>query len=435
MKKTAIFLLITALLLSLCACVESTTVSTAESTAESSEPQQSEESSAAIISLSTDTILKSYDTKNISTNASEITDDEAFILASKLYFELVDIVKEFYGFPVSLGYETPEGGISASEPYFAKVIETLAPKNISDIKFKNNVDQINSVLEKYLSKDFIALAFNLEEPCPIYLKDGELYRTIYEPLTMHVAADLKAGRILSREKGIVRYAYPVYFINYDTHVPEPNYRHVGDNVMYNYVDFVYENGIWKANDFRFCGPIYNSTHFPAGEAKITADDFFGAKQEADIEGVRVVLSEGIKAEITISGTTLSSELKNKSAKIKEIKKSGDNIFVTFTGVLGNDETIVISESKKEIISQFLSQGFCTKDDEWYYLKLDSENFLCDLLDKNGTAIHGFAVVRYKSNMAEGYSLYEIASIASVELIDNEFKVTFETIAENAENAK
>ena len=433
MKKTAIFLLIAALLLSPCACVESTTVSTAES----SEPQQSEESSKPFVStISIDTVLQTYDTKNISTNASEITDDEAFILASKLYFELVDIAKEFYGFPYYLNYEMPEGGISASQlPYHSKVIEISDPKNISDIKFKNDVNQINSVLEKYLSKDFIALAFNLEEPCPIYLKDGELYRTSYEPLTMHVAADLKAGRILSREKGIVRYAYPVYFINYDTHVPEPNYRHVGDNVLYNYVDFVYENGIWKANDFRFCGPIYNSTHFPAGKAKITADDFFGAKQEADIEGVRVVLSEGTKAEITISGTTLSSELKNKSAKIKEIKKSGDNIFVTFTGVLGNDETIVISESKKEIISQFLSQGFCTKDDEWYYLKLDSENYLCDLLDKNGTAIHGFGVVRYKSNTAEGYSLYEIASIASVELIDNEFKVTFETVAENAEKDK
>lgn len=80
----AIFLLIAALLLSLCACVEN------------NESQQSEESAKPFVSaLSTDTILQSYDTKNISIDASEITDEEAYILASELYLELADIASEF----------------------------------------------------------------------------------------------------------------------------------------------------------------------------------------------------------------------------------------------------------------------------------------------------------------------------------------------------
>lgn len=74
----------------------------------------------------------------------------------------------------------PEGGISASQmPYHSKVIEEPQSKNLSDISFKNDVDQINSVLEQYLSKELISLAFNLQAPCPVYIKDGELYRTIY----------------------------------------------------------------------------------------------------------------------------------------------------------------------------------------------------------------------------------------------------------------
>lgn len=430
MKKTAIFLLITALLLSLCACVESTTVSTAES----SEPQQSEESSPAIISLSTDTILKSYDTKNISIDASEITDEEAYILASDLYYELHDIAAEFYGYPLSLFYEMPEGGISASQlPYHSKVIEDSGAKNVSDIVFKNDVNQINSVLEKYLSKDLIKLAFNLEEPCPIYLKDGELYRTCYDPPTSNSAADLRAGKIVSRENGIVYFAYPVYSIHYDTNVPNI-YADSYDNlfaVNFAYIAFVYENGSWKANDFRFLGSVYASYVFPGGKPIISAEEFFGEKLEESKDGVDVTLTDGQNVEIVVGGKTHATELKAKSAKIKDIAKSGDNIFVTFTGVLGNDETVVISESKNEIISQFLSQGFCTNGDNWYYLKLDAENYLCDLLDKNGNAIYGFGVVRHSNPLIPIYTLYDIAEIDSLtQLTDGDFKVTFKALPEN-----
>ena len=428
MKKILAALIALTIMLSVCACTPNVS-----DVSDTEQPQESSEAAKPLITtLSTKTVLQSDKAVKITNDASKLTDEEAIELASSFYLPLVDIAGEFYGFPRSLFYESP-GGIPADEQYHAKIVSGGKSKGLSGIIFEIDVEQINSVLETYLTKDLIALAFNLQQPCPIYVQGGELYRTTYEPNTSNVAIDINAGKIISRENGIVRFVYPVYYVNYDTNVPIVYDEIIEDYVVnFNYIDFVYENGRWKANDFRLIGSVYAGTPFPAGRASIAAEDYFEAKLETNKEGVAVVLNNSLNAEITVNGKTVSATLENRSGKIKEIKESGDNIFVTFTGVVGKDETIVISKTTGEKVSQFASHGFVANGNDWYYLKLDYENNLCDLLDKDGKAIHGFGVPHYRKGEVGGYSLHTIAPIDNVTFDNSEFKVTFEEMFEEAE---
>jgi len=412
MKKRVLISFLLICILMLASCTDQATQSTEE-------PSQSDNlfEQNAVVQIEEKTSVVPAVT---STSADIISDKECEVLASKMYNSILAIATEFYGLPIHLSYEEPKGGYSASETVYAKVIERVDLTHLSLLEFKNDEQQIRNILTKYLSEGLIESAFSLKAPCPIYSEDGVLFRTIYEPTTGNYACDISGGRIISRENSIVRYAFPIYYVNYDTNAPIYD-----EGSFFGYFDFIYENGAWKVNDFRLEPTAYSYLAFPCGKADITKDAFYGLGDKLESNGTTVTLNGGKNVVITHNGKSIDTQLKNDAAKIKAVIKNGNNIFISFVKAFDVTETVIYSTENESIITSFVSNGFCVADNgDWYYATIDYENYTCNMHNKDGEVIVASGVVRQEKTTNR--ALLKITPIDEIKINESGFEIYYDT---------
>lgn len=354
-----------------------------------------------------------------SVDAQSITEEECEALAYDIYDEVLAIAQEFYGCPEFLWCQP--GQYSLSETIYTEVCVNLAPSENAVIIFENNSAFLENLVDEYFTDALIDLAFDLEYPCPIYEDEGILYRTEYEPGVGEKACDLSAGRILSRENGIVRYGFPIYHMDIETHELS-----VKPFWAFGYMDFVYEDEAWKVNDFRLSNVFYSYNEFPGGTAPIRMDEFFETTDSLESDNVVANLENGAVSCI-IGDKTVTAELNINSSKVRNIERVGGNVFVSFLGAFEEIETLVISEESGEIISQFVSNGYCTDDSgNWYYVVIDRENLRGDIYDKANNPLRNFMAV--KQDTYEYRALPMIAPIDDISFDDGTFTITYDVTA-------
>ncbi len=332
----------------------------------------------------------------VAVNADDITDEECEFLTLSLYDDVISIAREFYGFPQYLHNSAGEqivGGkdwqgndITYTEVYY------YPNENItSSIVFENDIEMLEDVVDEYFSESLKNSAFSLAFPCPIYYEDGKLYRTTYEPGFGESCCDIAAGRIVSRDNGIVKYAFPIYDVNIVSDTPYTDTWSMG------YIDYVYENGKWLINDFRFGTEIYAQYEFPGGQWDVfKMSDYFDITLACEFENILVGLNNG-NVTVSFDEKTVITELSGNICEIAGIEKAGGNMFISFNGALGEMETIVISQENGEIVSKFVSNGYCLSETgDWYYTVIDYEERGIDVCDKTGTAIRGVAAIVYEN---------------------------------------
>ncbi len=352
-------------------------------------------------------------------NVDDITDEECEELAYDVYDEVFCIVKEFYGFPEYLRIEP--GEYPANEIPYTEVYVNPNPNDKYPVVFENNAESIKATVDKYFTDALIKLAFSLDKPCPIYEENGKLYRTEYETNTAYAGCDISAGRILFRENGIVRYGFPIYFLDYETHEPDTDFWTLG------YMDFAYEDSAWKVDDLRLSSVHYSADNFPGGKADIRMDDFFETTDEAQFEGITASLKNGKEVFVTVSGHTVSEKLTVTASKVRKIEASNGNVFVSVLGAFGETETLVISEKEGTVISKFISNGYCiTKNGDWFYTKINRETLKGEVFDKNNKAVSGYQLV--KQDSGEHRALPEIAPIEKMEYNDGKIEITYDVTA-------
>ena len=356
-------------------------------------------------------------------SAEEITEAECEALAYYMYADVLSIAKEFYGFPSYLfgtpgtKHETYVGIDQFNSSY--REVRVQKRENVgSTIEFEADAEKLRELLNTYFSEELIELAFNLKHPCPIIEDDGVLYRMTHEPVTATTACDIAAGRIISRENGVVRYGFPIYFIDTDS-------DNTDDKLwIFGYMDFVYENNKWKVNDFRLSREAYDETYFPASKADVRMDDFFAIDDSMSKDGIEVLLDGEKKVTVKVDGKVIETELAKKSSKIRSIEKAGGSIFVSFLGTFGESETLVIRESDHQIAASFISDAYCiTENGDWYYLTLNRENRTCDIFDKDGKSVYGIGAII--QNNTDEFGLHEIAPVEELKYEDGKFSVVYD----------
>ncbi len=352
-------------------------------------------------------------------NAESITEEECRLLAMDMYREVLAIAEEFYGVPCSLlrpsGVPYPAGEIVYSEVNFFEDENKDSP-----IEFKNDPDHLRSVVEKYFTDRLVESAFNLEYPCPIYEENGVLYRTGYETGSGQQGLDIAAGRILSRENGIVRYIFPIYHLDFETNDPDNDFWFIG------YMDFAFEGGQWKVDDFRFSGIKYSREHFPGGNAvEIRMDDYFDEGTTETFGEISVSVSGGKNAVCSFGEKSINIALGCNSSNIESIEKIDGNIFISFLGVFGENEVVVISESEGSIISQFSAQTYTVTEDGWYYVNIDRANKACIIYNENNEALRECSAVVYEDAFL--FTMPAIAPIEKIEVTEEEILLTYNDI--------
>ena len=420
--KTIISLILIFCVTILCACTEDVPEYSYESFESSETNEISKENSESKLNISEYNLVPMNHSQATpfapaATTAETLSEEDCIALAYDMYDDVLSIAKEFYGFPDYLV------GVPGSE----QIIDGVAYYQIrcrtdgkitSSIEFQNDADMLRNLVDFYFTDQLISSAFSLEYPCAIFAEDGVLYGTSHEPNTANTGCDISAGRIISRDNGIVRFGFPIFNIDYNTNKPDEDFW------IFGYMDFVYEDEKWKINDFRLSREHYSHSDFPGGLAEIRMDDFFTLDDNKEIEGVEINLDGEKNVSIEFSGKSITAELTKRASKINGIEKAGGNIFVSFLGAFGELETLVVSEADATISTRFVSNGFCTTENgDWYYLTVDRENRLCDILDKSGTPIHGFAAI--KQELAQYRSLPEIAPIDDIELDEDGFTIIYD----------
>ena len=354
------------------------------------------------------------------TDSKKISEEDCIKLAKQYYPDVCAILSEFYGSPKFLKM-TNNGPIAAGEVHYSQV--KLAPNNkiISSIAFENDAAKLREVVDEYFTDNLIETAFNLEYPCPIYEEDGILYRTVFEEGDGYHGCDFESGRIISNENGCVRFGFPIYSIDFDSNEVSKDFW------IFGYFDFVYEDSNWKINDLRIASEQYSYDDFPGGNADIRMDDFFEIADEYEQNGIAVELKDDRNVAVTIDGKRFIAELTSRASSIKKVERIGGNLFVSFNCIFDEAETVVFSENENEVIAQFVSSGYCTNaGGNWYYIKLDRENRLCDIYDWNGNAVCGFVTVRQPDAVYK--SLPEIAPIADFYLTEDGFSIIYNETA-------
>lgn len=353
------------------------------------------------------------------TSSQDLTEEDCEMLALDIYDEVLGIVKEFYGSPEFL--KVQPGSYPAGEIPYTEVYVNPNPRDEYPIVFENNADSIRAIVDDYFTDSLIDLAFSLEYPCPIYEEDGVLYRTSYETNVGEKGCDISAGRILSRENGIVRYGFPIYFIDNETYEPDTEFWTLG------YMDFMFEDEKWKLNDFRLSNVFYSVTEFPGGDAPIRMDDFFETEDVLQSDNISAALENGKSVSCVVDGKTVTAELNITASKVRKIERAGGNVFVSFLGAFEETETLVIAEESGEIVSRFVSNGYCTDESgNWYYVVIDREEQKGDIFDKDGTAIRNFVAV--KQDSAEYRAFLQIAPIEELTFDGETFTVSYDITA-------
>lgn len=351
------------------------------------------------------------------TESESLSEEDCVELAKKYYPDVRSILSEFYGNPKFLK-RVGKGPYPAGEVFYSRVELSPSDKMVSSIVFENDAAKLRELLNEYFTDDLIEKAFSLEYPCPIYEKDGVLYRTIFEEGNGYHACDLEAGRIISKENGFVRFGFPIYSIDF-----ESNEISDKDFWVFGYFDFVYEDSAWKINDLRLSGEQYSYNDFPVGCADIRMDGFFEIGDEYNQNGVAVELKDDANATVAFDDKTLNLKLTNRASSIKKAENVGGNIFVSFNCIFDESETVVISESDGKVIAQFVSNGYCTaQNGDWYYIKLDRKTRACDVYDRNNNAVCEICAIRQPDAVYK--SLPEIASIASFSLEADGFSIIY-----------
>ena len=353
----------------------------------------------------------------VSKSVETITEDECELLALDVYADVMSILSEFYGFPEYLGFDAEPH--SDEELPYGKVVILSRDKRNSSIAFENDADKLRDILDDYFTDDFEELAFSLKSPCPIYEEDGVLYRTITDTGNGMRGVDLGAGRIISRENGVVRYAFPIYFLEFDTNEPEEDYKRIG------YMDFAYEDGKWKLDDCRVTDTTISVLHYPGGKDIIEKDVLENLQDDLTTDGITVSLNKNDEAEIAFNGKTANLEIKNATNKIRKIEKANGNIFVSFLGVFGKLETVVVSESSLETVAVFVSDGYEITENGWNYVVVDRANQEYLIKDNNGNLLGKCEAV--KQEAADYFSLPRIASVYSFTVTDEKCEIVYDTI--------
>ena len=354
-----------------------------------------------------------------SADAQSITEEECESLAYDIHDEVLAIAQEFYGFPMFLRRQPGKYSL-AGDPIYTEVYVNPAPSEKAAVEFENNVEFLENIVDEYFTDALIDLAFSLEYPCPIYEENGVLYRTIYEEGSGVKYTDLSAGRILSREDGIVRYGFPIYSADVETCVTKKDFWVLG------YMDFVYEDEAWKVNDFRLSGVAYSYNYFPGGTAPIRMDDFFETTDGLESENVTVNLDSGTVS-CVVGDKTVTAELNINSSKVRNIERIGGNVFISFLGALNETETLVISEEGGAILSQFISNGYCADENgNWYYVVIDCEKLRGDIFDKEDKPLRNFIAV--KQDTYEYRALPMIAPIDEISFDGEIFTITYDVTA-------
>ena len=232
--------------------------------------------------------------------------------------------------------------------------------------------------------------------------------------------DFAAGRIISREDGVVRYAFPMYYLDFETNEPKSQHTYMG------YMDFAYEDGKWKVDDCYLSYTKYSYDYYPGGQSVIYAEVLDDLEDELVFDGISVLLSEDDKAVMEYDGKTIDLPIKNPTNKIRKIEKANGNIFISFLGVFEEIETVVVSESTLEIVGSFVSNGYCITEDGWNYVVIERATQSYLIKDKNGELICDCAAV--KQEYADDFCLPHIAPIKSVVKTDEGYEISYDTRA-------
>lgn len=358
-----------------------------------------------------------------SKNAEKLTEEECEKLAYDMYADVLSIAKEFYGFPDYL-FSTPgkmHKSFESLDPSKSGYFEVRYFDNesaSSTIKFKPDVKMLNEVLNNYFTDDLINLAFSLKYPCPILVDNGVMYRAEYEPPTAETVCDISAGRVISRDKGVVRYGFPIYYIDYDTEEIDESFWFLG------YMDFVYEDEQWKINDFRLSREAYNEDLFPGSLVDIRMDDFFDIDDSATLDNIKVELKGDKNVTVSVDGKKADFKLEKKASKIEKIEQSNDNIFVSFLGIANEMETLVVSKTDLKLNASFVANAYCVNENgDWFYLIINRDTKTCDIYDKADSAIYGVSVIRQPKT--KEFGLPEIAPIDELKYEDGKFSVVYD----------